>query len=84
MFKPTRFTDLEVEDELEVGSLVVKGSAALKGIDPDDYEVDTADAEDAAGEAPTAAEFDAVVALVNDLKEKYNALLTLLATGSDS
>ena len=33
---------------------------------------EVADGEDAAGEAPTAAEFDAVVALANDLKAKYN------------
>ena len=34
----------------------------------------------AAGSAPTKAEFDAVVTLVNDLKAKYNDLVDALTT----
>ncbi len=64
MGKYTRFTDLEVTGALKLGSVKQSGS-----------KVTTADAAAAAGAAPTKAEFDAVVALANDLKAKYNALI---------
>lgn len=64
MGKYTRFTDLEVTGELKLGGVKQSGS-----------KVTTADAAAAAGAAPTKAEFDAVVTLVNDLKAKYNALV---------
>ena len=63
----TRFTNLEVTGELKTGA--VKTSA----------KVAAADGAAAAGSAPTKAEFDAVVTLANDLKAKYNALITQLA-----
>lgn len=64
MGKYTRFTDLEVTGALKLGSVKQSGS-----------KVTTADAAAATGAAPTKAEFDAVVALANDLKAKYNALI---------
>ena len=63
----TRFTNLEVTGEMKMGA--VKTSA----------KVAAADGAAAAGSAPTKAEFDAVVTLANDLKAKYNALITQLA-----
>lgn len=36
----------------------------------------SADAEVAAGDAPTKAEFDAVVALVNELKKNFNSMFS--------
>ena len=67
----TRFTNVEVAGDLKAGSLQLD-------IDADDYEVTEDDAEAAAGSAPTKAEFDAVVDLCNEIKEKYNALLEKL------
>lgn len=64
MGKYTRFTDLEVTGALKLGGVKQSGS-----------KVTAADAAAAAGAAPTKAEFDAVVTLVNDLKAKYNALI---------
>ncbi len=64
MGKYTRFTDLEVTGALKLSSVKQSGS-----------KVTTADAAAAAGAAPTKAEFDAAVALANDLKAKYNALI---------
>lgn len=46
-----------------------------------DFKVTAADAAAAAGAAPTKAEFDAVVTLVNELKAKHNKLVKQLATG---
>lgn len=46
-----------------------------------DFKVAAADAAAAAGAAPTKAEFDAVVTLVNELKAKHNKLVKQLATG---
>ena len=66
MGKYTRFTNLEVTDELKLGSMKASTS-----------KVTAADA--AAGSAPTKAEFDAVVTLANELKAKYNALATKLS-----
>ena len=61
MGKYTRFTNLEVTDELKLGSMKASTS-----------KVTAADAAAAAGSAPTKAEFDAVVTLANELKAKYN------------
>ena len=68
MGKYTRFTNLEVTDELKRGSMKASTS-----------KVTAADADAAAGSAPTKAEFDAVVTLANELKAKYNALATKLS-----
>lgn len=67
----TKLTDLEVTGRLKAGGVTI-------GIDPDDYEVTEDDAQAAAGSAPTKAEFDAVVALCNELKEKHNAMVAAL------
>lgn len=67
MGKYTRFTNLEVTDELKLGSMKASTS-----------KVTAADAA-AAGSAPTKAEFNAVVTLANELKAKYNALATKLS-----
>lgn len=58
----TRLTNLEVTGVLKTQGLTIAGA-----------EVESDDAEAAAGSAPTKAEFDAVVTLVNELKEKHNA-----------
>ena len=64
MGKYTRFTNLEVTDELKLGSMKASTSKVTAA---------------AAGSAPTKAEFDAVVTLANELKAKYNALATKLS-----
>jgi hypothetical protein len=74
MANATRLTNLEVK------GLDVKGTAKL-GITKATYKTTKSDGAAAAGTAPTKAEYDAVVALVNDLKAKYNALVTALADG---
>jgi len=68
----TKLTNLEVMGEMKAGNFALD-------IDPDDYEVTKADGTKAAGDAPTKAEFDAVVELCNQLKAKYNALLEKLS-----
>lgn len=60
----TRFTNLEVMGDFKLG-----GTAKTAAT------VTSADAAAAAGSTPTKAEFDAVVALVNELKAKHNALI---------
>ena len=67
MENATRLQNLEV-----LGDLEVHGA---------DFKVTAADAAAAAGAAPTKAEFDAVVTLVNELKAKHNKLVKQLATG---
>ena len=67
----TTFTNVLVTNDLKAGSLHLD-------IDADDYEVTEDDAAAAAGSAPTKAEFDAVVDLCNEIKEKYNELLEKL------
>ena len=57
------------------GNLKVDGELKLDGLDADDYTVTSANAVAAAGSAPTKAEFDAVVTLVNELKADHNALV---------
>lgn len=64
MAEYTRFTNLEVT-----------GDFKLSGAGKTAATVTAADAAAAAGTAPTKAEFDAVVALVNELKAKHNALI---------
>lgn len=72
----TRLTNLEVTGKL-------KADGGL-GITESSYKVTAADATAAASTAPTKAEFDAVVTLVNELKADHNKLLKQLATGSDT
>lgn len=64
----TRLTNLEVTGDMKARSVQI-------GMDADDYEVTSANATAAASTAPTKAEFDAVVTLVNELKAKHNGLL---------
>lgn len=63
----TRFTNLEVTGDLKAEGLSLTDSTITKTA--------KADATAAASTAPTKAEYDAVVELVNDLKAKYNALV---------
>ena len=63
----TRFTNVEVTGELKVDGVSAAGA-----------KVTAANAAAAAGTAPTKAEFDAVVTLANELKAKYNALVSSL------
>lgn len=63
----TRLTNLEVTGDLKAEGLSLTDSTIAK--------TTKADATAAASTAPTKAEFDAVVTLVNDLKAKYNALV---------
>ncbi len=77
MENATRFQNLEV-----LGSLEVRGTAKNSGMKEADFKVTAADAAAAAGTAPTKAEFDAVVTLVNELKAKHNKLVKQLITGA--
>ena len=72
----TRLTNLEVTGEL-------KADGGM-GLTENSYKITSADATAAAGSAPTKAEYDAVVTLVNELKTKVNLLVKQLATGSDT
>ena len=74
MENATRLQNLEV-----LGDLEVHGATKNGGMKEADFKVTAADA--AAGAAPTKAEFDAVVTLVNELKAKHNKLVKQLATG---
>lgn len=65
--KYTRFTNVEVTGEFKAEGLSLTDDTIEK--------TTKADAVAAAGTAPTKAEFDAVVTLVNDLKAKHNALV---------
>lgn len=69
----TRFTNLEVT-----------GTFKQTGLTKATYTATKADAAAAAGSTPTAAEFKAVVDLVNELKGVHNKLASQLATGSDT
>lgn len=71
-----RLQNLEV-----LGDLEVHGATKNGGMKEADFKVTAADAAAAAGAAPTKAEFDAVVTLVNELKAKHNKLVKQLATG---
>ena len=62
MMAYTRFTNVEVTGDLLLHNTGISAT-------------DKPDAAAAAGSAPTKAEYDAVVTLVNDLKAKYNALV---------
>lgn len=70
MGNATRFTNLEVTGDVKLG--LTRAT----------YTATSADAEAAAGTAPTKAEFDAVVTLLNELKAKYNALVAKLTPGA--
>ncbi len=72
----TRFTNLEATNEFKTPKVKVSGLTA------DLCDTTSDDAAVAAGATPTKAEFDAVVALANELKEKHNALALLLRTGA--
>ncbi len=76
MENATRLQNLEV-----LGNLEVHGATKNGGMKEADFKVTAADAAAAAGTAPTKAEFDAVVTLVNELKAKHNKLVKQLATG---
>ena len=76
MADATRLTNLEVTGDLKIG-----GDMTL-GLTRSDYTVTSDDATAAAGTAPTKAEFDAVVTLVNELKSDYNALVAKLTPGA--
>ena len=58
-------------DVVEPGEITTTAAAAITATS-----VAAADAVAAAGDPPTKAEFDAVVALANELKADFNALLT--------
>ncbi len=66
----TRLTNLEVTGDLKSEGLSLTDSTIAK--------TTKANAVAAASSAPTKAEYDAVVELVNDLKAKYNALVDAL------
>lgn len=72
----TKLTNLEV-----TGTLLADGGL---GLTENSYKVTSTDATAAADTAPTKAEFDAVVTLVNEIKADHNKLLKQLATGSDT
>lgn len=76
MENATRLQNLEV-----LGDLEVRGATKNGGMKEADFKVAAADAAAAAGAAPTKAEFDAVVTLVNELKAKHNKLVKQLTTG---
>lgn len=70
-----------MENATRLQNLEVHGATKNGGMKEADFKVAAADAAAAAGAAPTKAEFDAVVTLVNELKAKHNKLVKQLATG---
>lgn len=70
-----------MENATRLQNLEVHGATKNGGMKEADFKVTAADAAAAAGAAPTEAEFDAVVTLVNELKAKHNKLVKQLATG---
>lgn len=70
-----------MENATRLQNLEVHGAMKNGGMKEADFKVAAADAAAAAGAAPTKAEFDAVVTLVNELKAKHNKLVKQLATG---
>lgn len=76
MENATRLQNLEVLGDLEVHGATKNGSMKEA-----DFKVTAADTAAVTGAAPTKAEFDAVVTLVNELKDKHNKLVKQLATG---
>ena len=77
MADATRLTDLKVDGTVEAKKTKL-------GITKATYTATSTDPTAAAGEAPTKAEFDAVVTLIKELKTKHNKLVNQLATGSDT
>ena len=76
MAEYTRFTNLEV-----TGTLKADGGM---GLTKSTYAITSDSATAAASTAPTKAEFDKVVTLINEIKTDYNKLVNQLSTGSDS
>jgi len=76
MAEYTRFTNLEV-----TGTLKAKSGM---GLTKSTYAITSDSATAAASTAPTKAEFDKVVTLINEIKTNYNKLVNQLSTGSDS
>ena len=72
MADKTVFTGVKVAGDLEASGSFK--TALMRST----YKTTKTDGAAAAGEAPTKAEYDAVVTLVNDLKAKYNALVDAL------
>ena len=68
-------------DYTRVTNLEVTGVFKNAGIKEADFKITSADAAAAAGAAPTKAEFDAVVALANELKADLNKLVKQLTSG---
>lgn len=68
-------------DATRLTNLEVAGSLELSGLTKSSYTVSSANAAEAAGSAPTAAEFKKTVDLCNELKSKLNALVTKLCDG---
>lgn len=56
-------------------NLCVTGVFKNAGVKASSHKASGTDAAAAAGDAPTKAEFDAAVTLLNELKAKYNGLL---------
>lgn len=69
----TRLTNLEVT-----------GTLKQSGLTKATYAITSDDATAAASTAPTKAEFDKVVTLINEIKADYNKFVNQIATGSDS
>jgi len=82
MADATRLTNLEVTGKLDVGDDVSVGGDLTLALTRSDYTVTSDDATAAADTAPTKAEFDAVVTLVNEIKSDYNALVAKLTPGA--
>lgn len=70
-----------MENATRLQNLEVLGATKNGGMKEANFKVTAADAAAAAGAAPTKAEFDAVVTLVNELEAKHNKLVKQLATG---
>lgn len=60
-------------------NLEVAGTLVNSGLTASDYLATSTNAAAAEGTAPTKAEFDAVVTLLNELKADHNALVNALA-----
>ena len=77
MAEYTKLTNLQVTGDLKAAKTKI-------GLTTSTYLATSTDPTAAAGEAPTKAEFDAVVTLIKELKTKHNKLVNQLATGSDT
>jgi len=77
MAEYTRLTNLDVTGDLKTKKVEI-------GLTKTTYTATSTDPTAAAGEAPTKAEFDAVVTLIKELKSVHNKLVNQLVTGSDT